>query len=126
MNGKNFYNTIDDFLDNMDERRKDKNKFVAIEFEYKENLYRINNEYLTPTFAYRVPGVKFMVFLVHLNWVDGWCDPDYKTIGEYSNMDELLEKCKINGEFLRDILVSPETEIVTQDNEIDVKDLGSL
>ncbi len=126
MNGKNFYNTIDDFLDNMDERRKDKNKFVAIEFEYKENLYRINNEYLTPTFAYRVPGVKFMVFLVHLNWVDGWCDPDYKTIGEYSNMDELLEKSKINGEFLRDILVSPETEIVTQDNEIEVEELAKL
>ena len=67
-----------------------------------------------------------MVFLVHFKWINGWCDADYDTIGEYSNMDELLEKCKINGEFLRDILVSPETEIVTQDNEIDVEDLAKL
>lgn len=60
----------------------------------KGETYRINNEYLTPTFAYRVPGVKFWVFLVHFKWVDGWCDPDYDTIGQYSSMDELLEKCK--------------------------------
>lgn len=122
----NFYKSLDDFLDDMDERRKDKNKFVAIEFIYKGETYRINNEYLTPTFAYRVPGVKFWVFLVHFKWVDGWCDPDYDTIGQYSSMDELLEKCKIDGVLLREIIVDPNTEIVTQDNEIDVDDLANL
>ena len=44
-NSVNFYKTLDDFLDDMDERRKDKNKFVAIEFIYKGETYRINNEY---------------------------------------------------------------------------------
>ena len=38
--------------------------------------------------------MKFMVFLVHFKWVDGWSDADYDTIGQYSSMDELLEKCK--------------------------------
>lgn len=99
---------------------------MAIEFVYKGETYRINNEYLTPTFAYRVPGVKFMVFLVHFKWVDGWCDADYDTIGEYSSMDDLLEKCKIDGVLLREIIVDPNTEIVTQDNEIDVDDLANL
>ena len=42
-NSVNFYKTLDDFLDDMDERRKDKNKFVAIEFIYKGETYRINN-----------------------------------------------------------------------------------
>ena len=31
----NFYKSLDDFLDDMDERRKDKNKFVAIELYTK-------------------------------------------------------------------------------------------
>ena len=83
---------------------------MAIEFVYKGETYRKNNEYLTPTFAYRVPGVKFWVFLVHFKWVDGWCDPDYDTIGQYSSMDELLEKCKIDGVLLREIIVDPNTE----------------
>ena len=88
-NSVNFYKTLDDFLDDMDERRKDKNKFVAIEFIYKGETYRINNEYLTPTFAYRVPGVKFWVFLVHFKWVDGWCDPDFFQLWNVCN-DRLL------------------------------------
>ena len=41
-------------------------------------------------------------------------------------MDELLEKCKIDGVLLREIIVDPNTEIVTQDNEIDVDDLANL
>mgnify|MGYP000199799923 FL=1 len=70
--------------------------------------------------------MKFMVFLVHFKWVDGWSDADYDTIGQYSSMDELLEKCKIDGVLLREIIVDPNTEIVTQDNEIDVDDLANL
>lgn len=41
-------------------------------------------------------------------------------------MDVLLEKCKIDGVLLREIIVDPNTEIVTQDNEIDVNDLANL
>lgn len=118
---ENMYQTLDDFLDDMDDRRKDKNKFIAIEFIYKGVTYRINNESLASTYETAPLGVKFMVFIVH--WIKFPYDFEYETIGEFSNMDDLLKELKIAGKPFTEVITDPYTRIDTRDDEIDYLDL---
>lgn len=118
---ENMYLTLDDFLDDMDDRRKDKNKFIGMEFIYEGVLYRINNESLARTYKTVPPGVKFMVFIVH--WIKYPYDLEYETIGEFSSMDELLKDLKIKGRPFTEIITDPKTRIDCRDDEVDYKKL---
>lgn len=118
---ENMYLTLDDFLDDMDDRRKDKNKFIGMEFIYEGVLYRINNESLARTYKTVPQGVKFMVFIVH--WIKYPYDFEYETIGEFSSMDELLKDLKIKGRPFTEIITDPKTRIDCRDDEVDYLDL---
>ena len=93
-------------------------KWLGLEFEYKGKIYRFQTG---PMFEKEKPVLpngkqgEFCVYeMVCKKESYPFCDR-YELIGWYSDMDDVLENCVIDGEKFKNVIQDDNTRILAQD-----------
>lgn len=109
MNKNNY--TLDDFLEEYDwENSKIKETCIGLEFDYKDNHYRISREIADNSRFY-------LIKVTFLNRENSYGNPnyEYKILGIYDNIQDLLKSKEIDRKELTEVLFSEGAEITDQD-----------
>ena len=116
---KNEYNSIDEFLSQYTGKwNPSEGKWLGLEFKFKGKYFRFHTDDLSEAETNSSTGEKKKVFFVYEIICEEEDYPgfdEYRLIGSYSDMNEVLENCRIGDEFFRNIIMFDETEILGQD-----------
>ncbi len=109
---KEHYSSVEDFKSEYSygrlfswESMDGNEKFMGLEFQYKDHYYRICRE---PN------GVFHVMEMIEKKTSYPCCDY-FEDIGWYGSIDELLDNCVINAEKFQTVIISPELVILSKD-----------
>lgn len=120
----NEYNNIDEFIDDYYkgtempwDSKDEKRRYMGIEFTYNNVYYRMCRE---PGDDKDMPRLsdgrigRYDVIICHC-WMDDFKDDDFILIGWYSDLEDVLENCNIDGRKFKDIIMDDNTKIEGKD-----------
>lgn len=93
-------------------------KWLGLEFKYNNRFYRFHTGLMLDEKKPILPNGKEGKFCIYEMICEKEKYPScdrYQLIGWYSDMDDLLERCIINGEKFEKIITEDDTEILAQD-----------
>ena len=111
----NEFNNIQEFIDMYDENSTvDCEKHIGLEFEYHKQMYRMCREpkivcgkYVLPT----LPNGKIGRYAVYKVFNHMQPNQEYETIGWYTDMDDLLNNCFIEGKPFKEVIMEDDTRM---------------
>lgn len=115
----NEYKSLLEFCQEYDENKYDESieKHIGIEFVYNQMYYRMCRE---PIEESELPilsdGKKAQIDVNIVHWKDGFgSDFSYELVGWYSNLNDVLNNCVLQGQCFKDVIMDDATEIIGKD-----------
>ena len=114
----NEYSKIDEFIEEYAEGRAPSTvnacrKYMGIEFKYKEDYYRMCREPMGGGLTSSESQYRLM--LMCCNRFGYPIADEFRLIGNYINITDLLENGKIGDEYFSNIIIDDNTEILSKD-----------
>ena len=84
--------------------------WLGLDFKYQDVEYRLHTGAMYNSENTILPDgriAKFGIYYLKNN--------EYELIGEYADMNDVLEKCMINGKKFKDVIMADSTEILGKD-----------
>lgn len=111
---KNEYETLEEFSSEfIGERNPYENHWLGLDFAYENSIYRLHTGSMYNETDTILPDGKKAIFGVYR--LINEASLDYSLIGEYSDMNSLLNCCFIEGRKFKDIIMDDNTEILGKD-----------
>lgn len=120
----NEYNSLDEFIDEyykgveMPWQSSDgKRRYMGIEFSYKGVYYRMCREHDEDDEMPKLPDGRigrYDVMICHWAMLE-FKDDDFILIGWYSDLNDVLENCIIDGRKFKDVIMDDSTKIEGKD-----------
>ena len=110
----NEYNSFDDFYEEYNyDRDIDKEHYTGLEFEFHGEYYRLGHDYSSnDSYEYKYWTYELAS---NENGEKIYLISEWKNIGQYKNLDEVLERWIIDGKKFREIIMMDETRILAKD-----------
>ena len=120
----NEYNSLEEFIDEYStgksfswQNSDHKERFMGIEFTYNNVYYRMCRE---PIEDSKLPILqngrigRYDVMICHF-WMNEYKDNDFVLVGWYSDLNDVLENCIIDGRKFKDVIMDDSTKIEGKD-----------
>lgn len=113
----NEYRSLNEFTDEyIGIWEPSKGHWFGLDFKYHNEVYRFNTGSMYNSEDTILDDGRTALFGVYLLRKEKTIDDrEYVLIGEYADMDDVLEKCVINGVKFRDVITDDSTEILGKD-----------
>lgn len=113
---KNEYTSIEQFISQYTgEWNPSEGHWLGLDFIYHQNEYRFHTGSMYNTDSKLPDGREVMFGLYKKNTSNSSCNKQYELLGEYADMEEVLQSTVIEGILFRDVIMDDSTELVGQD-----------
>ena len=112
----NEYNSLQEFTDEyVGEWNPSKGHRLGLDFKYNGVVYRLHTGAMYNKYDTVLEDGRTALFGVYRRCTDESAPRDYVLIGEYADMDDLLDKCFIEGRKFREVIMDDNTEMLGKD-----------
>ena len=112
----NEYNSLKEFTDEyVGEWSPSNGHWFGLDFKYNGVVYRLHTGVMYKKYDTVLEDGRTALFGVYRLPTDKSSPRDYILIGQYADMDDLLDKCFIEGRKFREVIMDDSTEMLGKD-----------
>ena len=109
----NEYNNLEQFYEEYNyDRDIFKGHYIGLEFFFRGNYYRLAHDYSNLDNQHEF---KYFAYQIIQNKNNAYFDGEYVLLGEFRNLDEMLDDWIIDGICFKELIIMDETKILGKD-----------